>query len=228
MPRYNGYCSECNSHATNLALDNTVLPVPKWNMNSEGCYNCDLFTPPADDSYERTYTNRRCDDYPDKQGCDGTDFDSCSKRLWMKGRSGDGVGSSLTLDECLLLANADEECGNTYFHDDNECYCWRKDECCGSCLPSYADQTYSIYEIDKGEPNPTCEGGVLNQEPLEEGTLCCSEACVDADGNNQCGVDFRYDGTHPYCSGMEGIDAMCCKPDVLKSCSESSFPCWVN
>ena len=76
----------------------------------------------------------------------------------------------------MVLGKTDPECGNSYFMgSDRYCYCWRKDACCGSCLVGAINQVFDLYEVDLGEPNPTCQDGLLSKD----GTLCCSIVCQD-------------------------------------------------
>ena len=147
----------------------------------------------------------------------------------MNGRSGEGQGSYVSPGECHVLAKTDPDCGNSYFMgSDRYCYCWRKDACCGSCLVGAINQAFDLYEVDLGEPNPTCQDGLLSKD----GTLCCSIVCQDMRKMvfyNRCGDESldNDDEGKPNCGSASGLNALCCKDDLNNICTEHGFPCLI-
>jgi len=232
LSRYNGLCNDCENYLHNLGLDNSQLPTLHHHMKTEGCFDCtdnlDLDLPEEPEEF-LAYVGRECIEYSHSTTCDfnNEEFSSCIKRLRMLGRPEGSPGWAVTSEECHLLAQSDEDCGNTYFMgSDQYCYCWRQEDCCGSCLVGLSGQPFDIYELDPGEPNPTCEGGVLSTN----GNLCCSEDCVDGAGVNRCGDEgvSNYDGTSPACGAEAGLGAMCCETDLHKNCQDTGFPCYMD
>ena len=225
--RFNANCVECEAYHNNQNLPEFY--TPKWPMSFNDCYDCDSNVPPVVDSDMRTYEDRYC--HPDTEACTllGYEADYCQKRLYMPFRETDRYTNFVNLDECHSLARADDECGNVYYHDDlnNYCYCVRKDECCvggngaGCYLTDTVEDLRDVYEIDMGEPNPACEGGILSGN----GILCCHPDCVDHQGNSVCGVEGT-DGDYSPCL-MPHVPAMCCETGLLKYCDQAGFPCLV-
>jgi len=143
----------------------------------------------------------------------------------------------MVLSECEPLVAADASCSGLWAYDPSygHCWCWRNDECCGGesafgtfnasqsfdysesrCTMSSSQEGRNLYELDLGEANPTCEGGLLSPD----GTVCCRSSCVDEDGVNKCGSDIDGD-SNPSCN----IYGLCCAEGLQKSCSEYGFPC---
>ena len=218
--RFNGQCLDCVSYHKNNNLDDAEFPVPHWvvTKDADGCYDCDATadTQPQElVNYTHTiqmYESRYCE--PSYSTCSGGSS-TCTRRMNMVDRN-----TLLNFEECKAAVARDMECGNwfSYSSEYKYCDCYKIHDCCGDCTPSRPTETdtWQIYEVDAGPPNPTCLDGLLS----EDGSMCCDIKCVDVDGNSVCGVDDRCHDS------LATVDAgACCKPGLLKTCSLHGPPC---
>merc|ERR1711966_161461 len=109
------------------------MGVPHWAMKDERCQNCDNVVPaePAFDTMAKTHSSMICSGT--RNDCANAEKNYCL--LTLSSKDGDVSGG---IEVCAELTAADARCSNTFYSNGktNGCRCYRKDACCGSCVPT--------------------------------------------------------------------------------------------
>lgn len=209
-----GKCLDCSSYRESP----WGFKTSHWKVADE-CVDCDKEWQPEAPAniVAKTYQSRRCDYRQNSCGFNGTsDLARCKISLMQQ----DEVYPR-SLDECRTAVQGHTNCSGTFWFSDNvmtlkstaslylaTCVCYAKHECCGHCSP-VADansNSFSLYQIDGGKPDPMCAAGVSN------GTLCCEIGCTKC--SNACPT------TWPAL-----VNGSCCGGNLVKACSQGGAPC---
>ena len=143
---YNHFCVDCEDYHRNSDLNNDIFPVVPWHVSEDNCYDCEQSVPTLTQPEvlsNHTGTESRC---RNSDTCDSSI--TCSKQLYMKGRTSSRFDvDEVIFEECELIVLNDPECSELFLYAETngKCYCYRNDDCCGSC--DVSDGDYDIYKL---------------------------------------------------------------------------------